>query len=115
SAPANATLSQPRNLIVPGAGSQATVVETYAGLSDEVYFTNAVTEVVLGDNARLDHYKLQEESARAFHIALTQVHHGRDSRFTSHSIALGAALAHNDVRALFATERRECPLNGLDM
>ena len=98
-----------------GAGSQATVIETWAGLSDEVYFTNAVTEVVLGDNAQLDHYKLQEEGARAFHIALTQVQHGRDSRFNSHSVALGAALARNDVRALFAREGSECTLNGLYM
>ncbi|HYY51862.1 MAG TPA: Fe-S cluster assembly protein SufD [Myxococcales bacterium] len=115
SAPAKPTLSQPRNLIVLGAGSQATVVETWAGLSDEVYFTNAVTEIVLGENARLDHCKLQEESARAFHIALTQVHHGRESRFSSHSFALGAALARNDVRALFAKEGSECTLNGLYM
>ena len=112
-APGNAALSQPRNLIVLGARSQATVIETYAGLSEGVYFTNAVTEVVLGENARLDHYKLQEESARAFHIALLQVHHGRDSRFTSHSVALGAALARNEVRALLASEGSECTLNGL--
>jgi Fe-S cluster assembly protein SufD len=108
-------LSQPRNLIVLGARSQATVVETWASLSDQVYFTNAVTEVVLGDDARLDHYKLQEEGARAFHIALTQVQHGRDSRFSSHSLALGAALARNDVRALFDREGSECTLNGLYM
>ena len=114
-APGKPTLSQPRNLIVAGANSQATVVETYAGLGDEVYFTNAVTEVVLGENARLDHYKLQEESTRAFHIALTRVQHGRDSRFTSHSVALGAALARNEVRALFASEGSECTLNGLYM
>jgi Fe-S cluster assembly protein SufD len=109
------TLSQPRNLIVLGAGSQATVVETYASLSDEVYFTNAVTEIVLAENARLDQYKLQEESARAFHIALTQVQQGRHSRFISHSVALGAALARNDLRALFAREGSECTLNGLYM
>jgi Fe-S cluster assembly protein SufD len=109
------TLSQPRNLVVLGAGSQATVIETYAGLSDDVYFTNAVTEIVLGENAQLDHYKLQEEGARAFHIALTQVQHGRDSRFNSHSVALGAALARNDVRALFAREGSACTLNGLYM
>ncbi len=115
SAPGKTTLSQPRNLIVLGAGSQATVVETYAGLCDEVYLNNAVTEVVLGEGARLDHYKLQEESARAFHIALIQVNQGRDSRFTSHSVALGAALARNEVRALFASEGSECTLNGLYM
>ena len=106
-------LAQPRNLILLGASSQATLVESHAGLSDEVYFTNVVTEVVLGENAQLDHYKLQEESARAFHIALTQVHQGRDSRFRSHSVALGAALARNEVRALLASEGSECTLNGL--
>jgi len=114
-APAKPTLSQPRNLIVLGERSRATVVETYAGLSDDVYFTNAVTEVVLGESSHLDHYKLQEESARAFHIALTQVHHGRYSRFTSHSVALGAALARNEVRTLLASEGSECTLNGLYM
>src|SRR5205823_1495586 len=110
-----ATLSHPRNLIVAGRGSQATVVETYAGPSEAIYFTNAVTEVVLDEGAHLDHYKLQQESERAFHIALLQVSHGRDSRFTSHSLALGAALARNDVRALFAAEGSECTLNGLYM
>ncbi|MFL5312876.1 MAG: Fe-S cluster assembly protein SufD [Myxococcales bacterium] len=114
-APGKPTLSQPRNLIVAGANSQAAVVETYAGPGDEVYFTNAVTEVVLGENAGLDHYKLQEESARAFHVAATQVRCGRGSRFTSHSLALGAALARNEMRALFASEGGECTLNGLYM
>ncbi len=110
-----ATLSHPRNLIVAGRGSQATVVETYAGPPEATYFTNAVTEVVLDEGARLDHYKLQQESERAIHIALLQVSHGRDSRFTSHSLALGAGLARNDVRALFAAEGSECTLNGLYM
>jgi Fe-S cluster assembly protein SufD len=110
-----ATVSQPRNLIVAGAGSQATIVETYAGLFDNVYWTNAVTEVVLGEGARLEHTKVQEESARAFHLAQLHVHHGRNSRFTSHSIALGAALARNEVRTLLASEGSECTLNGLYM
>jgi Fe-S cluster assembly protein SufD len=109
------TLSHPRNLIVAGRGSQAMVVETYAGPPEATYLTNAVTEVVLDEGARLDHYKVQQESERAFHIALLQVSQGRDSRFTSHSLALGAALARNDVRALFAAEGSECTLNGLYM
>jgi Fe-S cluster assembly protein SufD len=115
SAPGKPAMSQPRNLIVAGAGSQATVIETYAGLADEVYFTNAVTEVVLGENARLDHFKLQEEGAHAFHLALTQVDQGRASRFHSHSVALGAGLARNEIRAVFASEGCECTLNGLYM
>ncbi|MGZ6125208.1 MAG: Fe-S cluster assembly protein SufD [Myxococcales bacterium] len=109
------TLSQPRNLIVAGARSRATVIETYAGPPDGVYLTNAVTEISLGEGARVEHYKLQQESARAFHIALLQVTQGRESGFRSHSLALGGALARNEVRAVFAAEGGECALNGLYM
>ncbi|MGZ6125894.1 MAG: SufB/SufD family protein, partial [Myxococcales bacterium] len=110
-----ATLSHPRNLIVAGTRSRATVIETYAGPAGSVYLTNAVTEIALGRGAQVEHYKLQRESERAFHVALLQVTQGRDSRFTSHSLALGGGLARNEVRAVFAAEGGECALNGLYM
>jgi Fe-S cluster assembly scaffold protein SufB len=56
--------SHPRNLIVAGRGSQVTVVETYVGNGS--YFTNAVTEIVAGEGAVVDHYKLECESLEAF-------------------------------------------------
>jgi Fe-S cluster assembly protein SufD len=107
------TVSHPRTLIVAGENSRATVIECYVGFEDEVYFTNAVTEVVLGENAVLDHYKVQEESREAFHVAVMQVHQDRYSNFTSHSIALGGGLARNEVNAVLDTEGCECTLNGL--
>ncbi len=107
------TVSHPRTLIVAGDKCQAAIVETYVGYEDEVYFTNAVTEVVAGPGAVLDHYKVQRESHKAFHIATMQVHMERGSRFSSHSIALGGALVRNDVNAMLAGENCECTLNGL--
>ena len=110
-----ATVSYPRNLIVIGDESQATVVETYLGVKNEVYFTNAVTEMVLGKNAMVDHYKLQRESDEAFHVATLQVHQERNSKFSSHSISLGGALARNDLNSVLDGEGSECSLNGLYM
>jgi len=110
-----ATVSYPRNLIVIGDESQATVVETYLGVKNEVYFTNAVTEMVLGKNAMVDHYKLQRESDEAFHVATLQVHQERNSNFSSHSISLGGALARNDLNSVLDGEGSECSLNGLYM
>jgi Fe-S cluster assembly protein SufD len=110
-----ATVSYPRNLIVIGDESQATVVETYLGVGNEVYFTNAVTEIVLGKNAVFDHYKLQRESDGAFHVATLQVHQDRSSNFSSHSISLGGALARNDFNSVLDGEGSECSLNGLYM
>ena len=103
--------THPRTLILVGAGAQVAVVETYTGASGR-YFTNAVTEIVAGEGAVVDHYKLQTESADAFHIATMQVQLGRDANFTSLSISLGAALARNDINAVLS-EGTECTLNGL--
>jgi len=43
----------PRNLIVLGSGSSAGVVETYVATGENVYLTNAMTEIVLGAGATL--------------------------------------------------------------
>ncbi len=104
-------VSHVRNLIVAESGSDASVVETYAG--EGASLTNAVTEIVVADGAALEHYKVQRESTSAFHVHTIAAHQGRTSRFTSHNIALGAALARTDIRALLDGEGAECVLNGL--
>src|SRR5262249_35960865 len=106
-------VAHPRSLVVAGTSSQLTLVETYAGRDGEVYFTNAVTEVVAGENAVLDHYKVQRESRAAFHVATTQVRQARSSNFSSHFIGLGGGLVRNEVRALLDAEGCECTVNGL--
>ncbi len=108
------TFAAPRNLVVAEPDSQATVLETYACLGQEgAYLTSAVTEVVLQANARLTHYKLQQESVRAYHVATLQVHQQRDSRFVSHAVSLGAALARQDVNCGLEASGVSCTLNGL--
>jgi Fe-S cluster assembly protein SufD len=107
------TMSHPRTLVVMGANSQAQLVETYVGRPGEKYFTNAVTEVVVGEHAVLDHYKVQEESVSAFHIASMHVHAARSSNFSSHSFSLGGKLVRNDAIVTLAGEGAECTLNGL--
>jgi Fe-S cluster assembly protein SufD len=108
-----AALSHPRNLIVLEPGSQANIVETYAGADRGIYFTNAVSEIIMGDGSVLDHYKLQRESETAFHIATLQVQQERDSSFTSHSISLGGSLVRNDLNVLMNATGGDCVLNGL--
>ncbi len=109
------TVSHPRNLIVAEESCQATIIESYFGLETGIYFTNAVTEIVVGENAAIDHYKLQRESDQAFHIATLQAHQERNSAFSNYSISLGGALVRNDVNVTLAAEGAECVLNGLFM
>ncbi|MCP3162812.1 Fe-S cluster assembly protein SufD [Myxococcus qinghaiensis] len=108
-------LASPRILVVAGEGSEATLVETYAsatGVSGQG-FTNAVTEVTLGDNASLKHYRLQSEGDAAVHVGGLHVLQGRDSRFVSHNFAFGGVLARNEVSVTFAGEGGDATLNGL--
>jgi len=102
-----------RCLIVLGADAKATIAETFARKPGNTYFTNAVTEIVVGDNAELDHYKVQEEGDAAGHLAVTQVQVGRAARFASHAVTLGGAWTRNEVNAVFAGPGGECTLNGL--
>ncbi len=103
----------PRNVIVAEDGARATVIEHYAGADDVAYFSNPVTQIFAAGNAAIEHYKLQQESARAFHIAGIHARQRQDSRFESHSITLGAALARNDITTLFDATGCEATLNGL--
>ena len=105
------TMSNPRTLIVAGARAEAHIVESYAGEGE--YFTNAVTELALGEGAMVDHYKVQRESAGASHIATVQGYQERASVFTSHSVSLGGALVRNDINSTLNGPGCEATLNGL--
>ena len=110
-----ATAAFPRIVLVAGERSEAPVVETYVGREGESYLTCAVTELLAGPAAAIDHYKVQREGLEAFHLATFAVETGRDTRVSSHSISLGGAIVRHDVRALLDGEGGEANLNGLYM
>ena len=109
----SSVMAHPRTLIVAGTGSHARVIESYIGAKGEVYFSNAVSEIFVGENASIDHYKVQQESLDAFHVASLHAHTSRNSRFSSHSFSLGGKLVRNDAFAILDGEGGECTLNGL--
>jgi Fe-S cluster assembly protein SufD len=115
-----ATISQPRCLVVAEGGSQVTLVEEYTNRrgaesaeEEGVYFTNAVTEVWVGDNAEVSHTRVEQEGAEAFHIGKTAIAQSRDSRYTCHAITLGAKLSRHNLEILQTGEQTQTTLNGL--
>ena len=107
------TVSHPRSLIVIERGAQAAVVETYAGLGDGVYWSNAVTEVVVGEAARAELYRVQREGPQGLQVATTHSRQERDSFLGAHVVTLGAALARHDITTVLAGAGAELILNGL--
>ena len=105
----------PRVLVVAEENSSATLIENFVAGSEGRYFTNAIAEVVLKDGAHLDHYRLQRESKRAYHVSTTSAELGRASRYDTTSINLGAHLSRHDVSVVMDHEGAETSVDGLYM
>lgn len=103
----------PRSMLVVDPTSSATVVEEYVGLGDSVYFSNAVTEVVLHADARLQHIRVQREVKQAFHIGHCSVESAANSVYSATSIALGARVSRHSLHVAQRGEGAKMLLDGL--
>jgi len=102
-----------RNMIVLDTNAKATVIEHYVGVTDSVNFTNVVSEVVLAEQAELFHYKLQQESHQAFHIATIAAKQAAGSQWHTQNITLGGKLSRNDVHSRLEGEQSHTTMDGL--
>jgi Fe-S cluster assembly protein SufD len=110
---AEPVVTHPRTLVIVEPLARVAVVEGYAGAAGAVYWTNAVTDVVVGDGGRADVIRVQRESERAFHVAATRTRQSRDSVIRVHALSFGAALARHDIATVLDGEGASCLLNGL--
>jgi Fe-S cluster assembly protein SufD len=102
----------PRVLIVLEEGAHAKVLETYQGI-EGAYFTNAVTEIVVGSGATLEHTKIQMETPQAIHIATIECKQDAGSTLTSNNMTFGGSISRNDSNVWLNGERTETWLNGI--
>ncbi len=107
------TVSYPRNLWILEEGADLTILESYAGDREATYWTNTLTEIVLGENAALRHYKLQLESEKAYHIGRLHAKQERASRLSTYSISFGSRIARNDVNLALEGEGIHSIMDGL--
>ena len=112
---AEPAVCHPRGLVLAEAGSRATIVEQHIGVGAGAYFANSLIEVEIEDGASLEHYKLERESAEAFHIATTAVRLGRGARYESFVLAEGGRLARNEIGVTLDGPGASCRLNGAFM
>ncbi|HEY2964015.1 MAG TPA: Fe-S cluster assembly protein SufD, partial [Pyrinomonadaceae bacterium] len=107
------TATFPRLLVVAEENSSATLIESFVSTGEQQYFTNAIAEVVLKEGARLEHYRMQRESNKAFHTSVTSASLGRSSSYDTTSINLGAKLSRHDISVVLDHEGAECWVDGL--
>jgi Fe-S cluster assembly protein SufD len=105
----------PRALVIAEAGSSATLIEEYGAIGEGTYWTNAVTEISLADNAQLHHTRTQREAPAAFHIGKTAVAQSRDSRYSLTTLSIGAQLSRHNPEVVLTGIQAETHLNGLTL
>lgn len=112
-----ATANYPRILVHIEDAVQATIVQSFASTTytgtKRTYLTNAVTEFVIGNDAIIDHYKLNQESLDAFHVAAMDVIIGRNTQFIDHNASIGSSITRNDINVKLNGENSYSVLNGL--
>ena len=108
-----AVAAHPRVLVVAGANSQARIAQTFVGAPGEIYFNNAVAEVVVGEGAVIDYYTDQRESEQAYHVANIQAHVSAKGVFSSHAFSIGARIQRHDIGIALKGEGADCTMNGV--
>ena len=108
------TVAHPHNLVLIERGARASVVESYVTLAEGArYLTNAVTEVVSGEDAWTEHTRIQRESERAYHVGLTHVDQARGSHYRSFTLAMGGAIARHNLHVRLNAPGIETLMYGL--
>jgi Fe-S cluster assembly protein SufD len=108
-------VSAPRTLVIAEAGSSATLIEEYGAIGESTYWTNAVTEIFVAENAQLHHTRTQRDAAAAFHIGKTAVAQARDSRYALTTLSIGAQLSRHNPEIVLTGIQTETHLNGLNL
>lgn len=101
------------NVVVAENGAEATLLEwyDYAGAPKSRYFNNIVNEIYLQGNARLNHYKLQDEAFKAVHIALNRVRVQENAVYNGFCLQKGADLGRNETKLDLLREHAKAEVN----
>jgi Fe-S cluster assembly protein SufD len=105
--------TQPRNLIVLGQNAELTFAESFRTLGDGKALTNIVTEIVLGRDARMQYYKVQNDGDQAHHIGTTQVQQADNSHFYATTVTLNGSFVRNNLNIVLNGQHCEAFMYGL--
>lgn len=104
-----------RSLVVVGGGARATFVETHEGRDRLEYQVNTVLQLVVGDDAQVDHVKITREGSAAMHVGTLLANIGARAKFNELGFNAGGAVVRNQSFVLLAGEGTEANLRGLSL
>lgn len=109
--------AQTRNLFVVGANAEVEIIESFITLEGTVNnLNNKVTEIVLDENAKVQHYYLQISDVVSNYINHTEIYQSKYSLYNNYNCTFpGASLVRNDINVRLDAENVETHLYGVNL
>jgi Fe-S cluster assembly protein SufD len=104
----------PRHLIRLGAGASLTLIETIQGPAAR-YLHNPLFEIEVGEGARLNHGRLQQEGATAVFLSTLYARVAAGGTYDNFTLNAGAKLSRNEMHVVLAGPRAAAHMNGVQL
>lgn len=108
-------LVQPRILALVEENAQVQFVENYFHNGADECFTNAITEITVLENARMEYYKIQDMPAHTHHVGTTQVVQAGKCFTHCVTVTLNGGTIRNNLNMIFEKANNEGHMYGLYM
>ena len=92
----------PHTLLVVDAGSEVTFIDRYVSPDLGRAFSNAITEIHVGDGAHVRYVSIQEWGSGVTHLGIQRATVGRDATLRTLNIGFGASLARAEAETVLA-------------
>ncbi|MBT8187939.1 MAG: Fe-S cluster assembly protein SufD [Croceitalea sp.] len=106
---------QPRNLIIVEENAEVQIIERHQSLTSNEVFTNAVTEIFAAKSARVDYYKVQNDTNVASLIDNTYIDQKGKSHVSVHTFSFGGKLIRNNLNYFQDGEYIDSTLKGVSI
>jgi Fe-S cluster assembly protein SufD len=105
---------QPRSLFIVGANAELSIIESYTNLNHANVFINSVSEIIIKENALLQHYSIQTGNINSGYVHHTEVHQQGSSIYNNYKASFpGTSLLRNNLNVALDGSNIESHLYGL--
>jgi Fe-S cluster assembly protein SufD len=111
----NSLFTQTRSLVVVEENAQVQITERHQNFSNSEVFTNAVTEIVVKQNAIVDFYKIQNDNFKCSIVDNTWVNQANNCNCTVDTFSFGGKMVRNNLTFSMLGEHSESNMRGITL
>ncbi|MCH8903315.1 MAG: Fe-S cluster assembly protein SufD [Bacteroidetes bacterium] len=108
-------ISFPRILIITGKNTEVKLLESFGSEGSGMNFSNLVSEIFVGENSRVEHFKFQSDPNESVLFNETNVVQSASCKYSNNTISMQGKLIRNNLNIVLQEEGSETELFGLFM